>query len=201
MRRNAVVLAALMLTALVPQALAAQSTAMPIVSAPVRSFNDYTLGANISGPGTGVAVEGWYGKAFGRNDITFRAGLWDASGTSIFLIGADGRAPVITATESFPLDGAITVGLGGSFASSASAVYIPVGFSLGHKFDIKDSDIDIQPYGVPVLTFAFGDVGNDNLLLSLGLGVEFQFSERFALDLNGVLGDTDGVSVGFAYLR
>jgi hypothetical protein len=71
---------------------------------------------------------------------------------------------------------------------------------LGRKFEVKDSDIRLQPYGEPIVHFAFGD-NADDFLFSLGLGLEIQFNEKFALDVSGSLGDIDGISVGFGYLR
>ncbi len=200
MRRSVVTLAWVMSFLGAGPALLAQSTGMPVALPPVRAFENSTLGVTLSDPGRGVAFEGWYGMALGRNDVTFRAGFWDAKGTTPFLVGADFRAPVVEHTESFPLDGALTVGAGGSFTGDFSVFYVPIGFSMGRKLEIKDSDIRIQPYGEPILTVAFGDLG-DNVLLSLGLGFEIQFSNRFALDVAGTLGDLDGISVGFAYLR
>jgi hypothetical protein len=67
--------------------------------------------------------------------------------------------------------------------------------------DVKDSNIKVQPYGEPIVHLAFGDNLSDNFLFSLGLGFEIQFSDNFALDVNGVIGDLDGLSVSFGYLR
>lgn len=201
MRRNVVTFASVVsCLTFGPAALHAQSTGTPVALTPVRAFENSTLGVTLSDPGSGVAFEGWYGIALGRNDVTFRAGLWDANGTTPFLIGADARAPLVEHSESFPLDGTLTLGAGAAFASGSNAFLIPIGFSMGRKLAINDSDIQIQPYGVPLLTIAFGDVG-DNVLFSLGLGAEIQFSDKFALDVTGILGDRDGISVGFAYLR
>ncbi len=200
MRRNIVTLAWVLGFLGFGPALLAQSTGTPVALAPVRAFENSTLGVTLSDPGRGVAFEGWYGMVLGRNDVTFRAGFWDAKGSTPFLIGVDARAPLVEHTESFPLDGALTVGAGGSFTGDFSVFFVPIGFTMGRKLEIKDSDIRIQPYGEPILTVAFGDVG-DNVLLSLGLGFEIQFSNQFALDVSGMLGDLDGISVGFAYLR
>ena len=197
MRRNIVTLAWVLGFLGFGPALLAQSTG---TLAPVRAFENSTLGVTLSDPGRGVAFEGWYGMALGRNDVTFRAGFWDAKGSTPFLIGVDARAPLVEHTESVPLDGALTVGAGGSFTGDFSVFFVPIGFTMGRKLEIKDSDIRIQPYGEPILTVAFGDVG-DNVLLSLGLGFEIQFSNQFALDVSGMLGDLDGISVGFGYLR
>jgi len=181
--------------------LEAQSTGMPVVLAPERNYTNYTIGATLSDPGPGVAVEGWYGMIVGPGDITFRGGIWDNNqGSTAFLIGADFRALMVHHSEGFPLDGSLTVGAGGAFGSGASVFFVPVGFSLGRRLDINDSDIVVQPYGEPIIHLAFGDA-SDNFLFSLGLGFEIQFSDSFALDVNGVIGDLDGISVGFAYLR
>lgn len=181
--------------------LAAQSTGMPVGLPPERSYDTYTLGATLADPGPGVAVEGWYGMVFGPGDITFRLGFWDTNqGITPVLVGVDYRMPLVAHSESFPLDGSLTFGAGGSFASGNSVFFIPVGFSLGRKFEVKDSNVRLQPYGQPIVHLALGDT-NDDFFFSLALGLEIQFSEQFALDVNGTLGDLDGISVGFAYLR
>ncbi len=180
---------------------AAQSTGMPVTLPPVRSFESFTLGAKLADPGHGVAVEGWYGMVLGPGDITFRVGFWDTNlGTTPVLLGADYRMPLVPHSESFPLDGSLTVGAGGSFTSGNSVFFIPVGFSLGRKLEVKDSDIRLQPYGEPIVHLGFSN-GSTDFFFSLGLGLEVQFNEKFALDVSGSLGDIDGISVGFGYLR
>ena len=180
---------------------AAQSTGMPVALPPVRSFETYSLGATLSDPGPGVAVEGWYGMVFGPGDLTFRLGFWDTNrGSTPVLAGADYRMPLVAHSESFPLDGALTVGAGGSFTSGNSVFFVPIGFTMGRKFEVKDSNIKLQPYGEPIVHLAFGDT-SDNFFFSLGLGLEIQFSDKFALDVNGSVGDIDGISVAFGYLR
>jgi len=136
----------------------------------------------------------------GPGDITFSIGFWDTNRTTPVLLGADYRMPMLSQSESFPLDGSLTVGAGGAFASGSSIFFIPVGFTLGRKFEVKDSDIRLQPYGEPIVHLAFGD-GSTDFFFSLGLGLEIQFNDKFALDVSGSLGDLDGISVGFGYLR
>lgn len=185
----------------ITERVSAQSTGTPVALPPERSFENYTLGATLSDPGPGVAVEGWYGIVFGSGDIGFRIGFWDTNrGTTAFLAGADYRQPLVGHSESFPLDGALTIGAGGSFTSGNSVFFVPAGFTMGRKFQVKDSNIQLQPYGEPIFHLVFGDT-SDNFLFSLGLGLEIQFSEKFALDVNGALGDVDGISVAFGYLR
>lgn len=201
MRHTIAALSAVFLASAASNA-AAQSTGMPVSAPPVRSFDTYTLGATVSDPGSGVGFEGWGGFALGPGDVTIRAGLWDpgSSVSSIFLVGADYRQQLVRHSESFPMDGSVTVGLGGNFVSGSSAFLIPVGFSLGRKFQVTDSEVQFQPYGQPLVHFVFGD-GTDDVLFSIGLGLEVQINDQIALDVNGMLGDLDGISIGFAYLR
>ena len=201
MRRSLYVLGVMVGLAGLAERVAAQSTGMPVTLPPIRSFETYTLGATLSDPGPGVAVTGWYGMVFGPGDITFSLGFGHTKpGRTAVHAGAAGRPPLVAHSESFPLDGSLTVGAGGSFASGASVFFVPIGFSLGRKFEVKDSDIKLQPYGEPIVHLAFGDT-SDNFFFSLGLGLEIQFSDKFALDVNGSLGDLDGISVAFGYLR
>jgi hypothetical protein len=201
MRRSLYVLGLVAGLGLVAERAAAQSTGMPVSLPPVRSFETYALGATVSDPGPGVAVEGWYDMVAGPGDITFRLGIWDNNqANTVFLAGADYRQPLVAHTESFPLDGSLTVGAGGSFTSGNSVFLVPIGFTMGRKFEVKDSNIRLQPYGQPIVHLAFGDT-SDNFLFSVGLGLEIQFNEKFALDVNGALGDIDGISIAFGYLR
>jgi hypothetical protein len=201
MQRSLYTLGLMIGLGLFAEPVAAQSTGMPVFLPPVKSFETYALGATVSDPGSGVAVEGWYDMVVGPGDITFRLGVWDNnSGSTVFLAGADYRQPLVAHSESFPLDGSLTVGAGGAFTSGASVFFVPVGFSLGRKFEVKDSNIRLQPYGEPIVHLAFGDA-SDNFLFSLGLGLEIQINEKFAFDVSGALGDLDGFSISFAYLR
>ena len=56
----------------------------------------------------------------------------------------------------------LTVGAGGSFTGDFAAFFVPIGFTMGRKLEIKDSEIRVQPYGEPIITFAFGDVGDNS---------------------------------------
>ena len=98
----------------------AQETGTPIFKAPYRAFTSHELGASLSDPGEGVsfALEGFYRYGQGPNDFSLRGGFEDLNGSAgtRVLLGGDFRTQVVSYSESFPLDGSLTVGFGGSVA-------------------------------------------------------------------------------------
>src|SRR5688572_30261180 len=97
---------------------AAQETGTPIFRAPYRAFENHEFGASLSDPGEGVdfAVEGFYRYGKGQHDFGLRGGFADVDGSdTVFLLGGNFRTQIVNYSESFPLDGALTLGLGGQF--------------------------------------------------------------------------------------
>ncbi|MBM4186901.1 MAG: hypothetical protein FJ206_06245 [Gemmatimonadetes bacterium] len=195
-----IVVAAVM-TAAAGLDLAAQSTGTPTFLAPYRPFNRVEFGAQVSDPGQGFALEGFYRFANKRYDFGFRAGFADADGAeTIFLAGVDFRTRIVDHSLDFPLDGALTVGLGGQFGNGASVASVPIGISLGRLVELEDSSVQFVPYLHPILAPVFGDAPS-GLDFRLGLGVDVRFNRRFELRVAGALGDAEGVSIGFSILR
>ena len=183
--------------------IAAQETGTPIFKAPYRAFDNHELGASLSDGGEGAefAIEGFYRYGAGQNDFSVRGGFADVEGSDTrFLIGGDFRTQVVNYSESFPLDGALTLGLGGLFGEGDDVFLLPVGISLGRRFDVEGSSTTFVPYVHPNIIPAFGG-GDDDVLFALGLGVDIRFSERWAVRASGGLGDIEGVGVSIAYIR
>lgn len=183
--------------------LAAQSTATPVFLAPYRAFRRVEYGASVSDPGSGVALEGFYRFGDKKYDIGFRGGFADANpGRTQFLAGVDFRTRVIDHSADFPLDGAVTAGIGGRFGNGESQAYIPFGLSLGRRVELEDSNVEFTPYFHPVLGPTFGDGNYDSgLLFGLGLGVDVSFNKKFDIRVSGALGDYNGIGISFAILR
>jgi hypothetical protein len=182
---------------------AAQETGTPIFKAPYRAFQSHEFGGSLSDPGAGIdfALEGFYRYGKGQHDFSVRAGIADAAGdNSIFLIGGDFRTQVLSYSESFPLDGALTLGLGGLFGEGDDVFLLPVGISLGRRFDVEGSSTTFVPYVHPNIVPVFGG-GDDDVEFTLGLGVDIKFGEKWAVRASGGLGDIEGVGVSLAYLR
>lgn len=183
---------------------AAQETGTPIFKAPYRPFENQEFGASISDPGTLVdfAIEGFYGYGRGAHDFGLRGGFADGEGNldTRVLLGGDFRTRVVSYSEDFPLDGALTVGFGTSLGDGPDRFYLPVGISLGRRFDIEGSNTTFIPYAHPVIVPTFGG-GDDEVDFALGLGVDIRFSEDWAVRASGGIGDLDGVGISIAYIR
>jgi hypothetical protein len=184
-------------------AAAAQETGTPIFKAPYRAFDNHEFGASLSDGGEGAefAIEGFYRYGKGQHDFSVRAGFADVEASDTrFLIGGDFRTQVVNYSESFPLDGALTLGLGGLLGGGDDIFLLPVGISLGRRFDVEGSSTTFVPYVHPNIVPAFGGE-DDDVLFALGLGVDIRFSERWAVRASGGLGDIEGVGVSVAYIR
>ena len=179
----------------------AQSTGTPTFLAPYRPFNRIEYGAQVSDPGRGFALEGFYRFANKKYDFGFRAGFADGGNSQTsFLAGVDFRTRVVDHSVDFPLDGAVTVGVGGRFGDGVSVGSIPVGITLGRLVELEDNDVQFVPYLHPILAPVFGDT-QGGLDFRLGLGIDVRFNKRFELRIAGGLGDAQGVSIGFAIIR
>lgn len=200
MHRKLALLAALMAT---PAAFAAaQTVGTPVYMAPYRAFTTSEFGATFSDPGHGWALEGAYRYGSGRFDIGLRGGFLsvDAAGDDdlYLLAGADLRFRAIEHNEEFPLDGAVTVGVGGAFGDN-SVGYIPVGLSLGRRVELEGG-VSLVPYLQPIIGIAFGS-GESDGIFAVGLGVDFRLSDRFDLRITGGIGDIEGIGIGFAWVK
>jgi len=178
----------------------AQETGTPVFSAPDRAFARHELGLSLSAPESAdLGFEGFYSFASGRNDFGLRLGFLDDDHTDL-VVGGRFRARLLTHSEDFPLDGALTVGLGAVFYDGGSVVRVPIGLSLGRRIDSKSSGISFVPYLQPVLVPTFSE-GDSELEFALGLGLDIRLTRRFDLRVSGAVGDLEGFAVSFAWVR
>jgi hypothetical protein len=199
------------IVALTANDLAAQETGTPIFRSPYRAFTSYEFGASLSDPGSNAnyALEGFYAYGHGPYDLSVRGG-WEKLNSSVngaptpcctrYLLGGDFRARLIQYSESFPLDGALTVGFGANVGSGQDSYYVPVGLSIGRHFELEGSKTSFIPYVHPVIIPRFGG-GGSHTDFALGLGVDVRFSRSLAIRASGGLGDIDGVGISLAYIR
>jgi hypothetical protein len=184
--------------------LAAQETGTPLFKAPYRAFASHEFGASLSDPGTAVdfALEGFYSYGRGTNDFSLRGGFADGAGdlSTRILLGGSFRSRVLSYSESFPLDGALTVGFGTQLGDGPDLFFLPVGVSLGRRFELEGSRTTFTPYVHPVIVPTFGS-GDDDVNFALGLGVDVRFSESWAVRASGGIGDIDGVGLSLTYIR
>lgn len=187
---------------LAPATAEAQSTGTPVFAAPYRAFSRSEIGLSLSDMDNATGFEGFYKAGHQKWDIGFRGGFLDPSGggNTAILLGVDGRTRVLTHDQNFPLDGAFTLGAGAILADQANVFQIPVGLSMGRRLDLEGSQVSFVPYFQPVLTPVFGD-GNSDLLFSIGLGTDVKLNRQADLRVSGAIGDMNGVSISFAWLR
>ena len=181
----------------------AQETGTPVFKAPYRAFESYEFGASFSDyEAVSGALEGFYTYGSGKNDFGLRAGIADPSGEgdTRLLLGGSFRSRIVEYSESFPLDGSLTVGLGTNLGSGDDFFLVPIGITLGRKFDMEGSNTSFIPYVHPVLVPVFGS-GDSDVEFALGLGVDIRFSERWAVRASGGIGDIEGVGISVAYIR
>ena len=184
---------------------AAQETGTPIFKAPYRAFSSHEFGGAFSDPGKGVqyALEGFYSYGRGSNDFGIRAGFANPEGVADtrFLLGGNFRTRIVSYSESFPLDGALTVGAGLNLGDGDDLIYLPVGVSLGRRFELEGSKTTFTPYVHPVIVPLLGAAGGDDVGFALGLGVDLRFSQSLAVRVSGGLGDIEGVGIALTYVR
>ena len=184
---------------------AAQETGTPIFKAPYRAFDTHEFGASISDPGDAAdfALEGFYSYGRGNNDFGIRGGIADpeGEGDTRILLGGDFRTRVLSYSESFPLDGALTVGAGINIGDGDDLIYLPVGVSLGRRFELEGSRTTFTPYVHPVIVPVLGASGGSDVGFALGLGVDLRFSQSLAVRVSGGVGDLEGVGIGLTYVR
>jgi hypothetical protein len=191
---------------------AAQETGTPIFKAPYRAFTSHEFGASFSDPGQGVsyALEGFYRYGRGANDFSIRGGWASLEQTTLngvnigggtrVLLGGDFRTQVLSYSESIPVDGSLTVGFGANVGDGTDAYFIPIGVSVGRRFDLEGSNTSFVPYAHPVIVPTFGG-GNSDINFALGLGVDVRFSKSIAARVSGGIGDIEGVGLSLTYIR
>jgi hypothetical protein len=180
----------------------AQATGTPSFNAPYRAFTRSEIGLILSFPnGGGTAFEGAYRMSSGRFDVGFKGGIFDpgGAGDATLLVGVEARQRVLTHTADFPLDGALILGVGGEFVSGTSAMFVPVGLSLGRRVDPQGSQISIVPYVQPTGILVVD--GGSDFLFALGLGADFRLSPRFDARISAGLGDLEGVSLSAVWVH
>src|SRR3954470_3755320 len=185
--------------------LTAQETGTPMFKAPYRAFTSHEFGAAFSDPGEGVsfALEGFYSYGRGSNDFGLRAGFADPDGPgdTRILLGGDFRTRIVSYSESFPLDGALTVGVGANLGDGDDLIYLPLGLTFGRRFELENSKTTFTPYVHPTLLPVLGAAGGDDVGFALGLGVDLRFSQDWQARVSGSVGDLEGVGIGLAYTR
>lgn len=177
--------------------LAAQATALPTFYAPTRAFGASELGVTLSRPGgSGTGIEARFGAALDRADLQLRAGYVDSGASDgDWVAGVEARIPALGRTPTFPLDGALILGVGRSFESGGGQTIVPIGLSLGRRLVLDGSALQVTPYVQPTVVFV------SDALFTFGLGVDVRIRGIPDVRVNWAVGDLDGFSVSLFWSR
>ena len=182
----------------------AQELFTPMYKAPYRAFQNYELGVGFSQPtGADYALEGFYGLGRGRNDFGIGVAYLNyAAGESAVSVGGNFRTRVLQSSEDFPLDGALTLGLGGLFGNGNTLFTVPVGLTVGRRVELEGSNTSFVPYIMPTMIPTFGN-GDSRVAFDLGLGVDVRLTRSLDVRVSGALGDADrrGIGVAVAFVH
>jgi hypothetical protein len=194
-------LAALALVLIPAVSALAQSTGVPVFQAPYRAFNKNEVSVFFTDPGRGSSLEGSYRVGFGPHwDGGVRGGFLSGGQgfkTSL-LVGFDTRYRIVDHSESFPLDGSLTLGLG--FRNDgATTGMLPIGFSMGRRFFVEGSSTSLVAYVQPTITPMFADASGT--AYTLGFGVDARLTPRLDFRFSAGIGDLDGIGFGVAFLH
>lgn len=190
--------------ALAGSSLTAQELFTPMYKAPYRAFTNYELGVGFSQPtGADYALEGFYGLGRGRNDFGLGVAYINyCCGESAVSVGGNFRTRVLQSSQDFPLDGALTLGVGGLFGNGNTLFTVPVGLTVGRRVELEGSNTSFVPYLMPTMVPTFGN-GDSRVAFDLGLGVDVRLTRTLDVRVSGALGDADrrGIGVAVAFVH
>lgn len=146
-----------------------------------------------------------------RMQLGLDAGFGDPDGfDSYMFIGGNLGYQLMASNANMPFDMMLTAGINGAFSDPLDVIRIPVGVSVGHRFDLE-GPMAITPFAHPRLIIdhcsedCFGPDDATDFGLGFDIGADFAFnpqaSVRFAISLsNGELFDEqDSFGLGFVW--
>jgi hypothetical protein len=135
-----------------------------------------------------------------KTQLTLEAGLLGSNGggSSQILLGAGVAYQLATVSATLPVDVALTGGLGVS-AGDGTDLTIPVGASLGRRFDL-DGGFVVTPYLHPQLALTRAASKTD-VDLNIDLGANVQLKPTMAIRLGFSLGESDALALGLSLKR
>lgn len=146
-----------------------------------------------------------------RMQLGLDAGFGDPEGfDSYMFLGGNLGYQLTRSNASMPLDVMLTAGINGAFSDPIDVIRVPVGVSVGHRFDL-DGAMSITPFAHPRLIIdhcsedCFGVDDATDFGLGFDIGADFAFNPqaaiRFAISLsNGELfDDQDSFGLGFVW--
>ena len=199
--------AVLAFAALLPAARSdAQAWAYPAFQPPRVITREYNFGiADADRGGTSLVFQ-WREQSGPATQFSFDLGIADAEGRNSDLIAFGGIAlaqRLSSSTSEVPIDFLLT---GGVYLAVGDVTLfrLPIGLSLGHRFDL-DGSLALTPYLHPRVSIdVCNNCGGSDIGLTFDLGVNFELSRTVAIRAAAVFSgsdsfDGDGFGVSLAW--
>lgn len=162
--------------------------------------------ADAGGGGTSLLFQ-WRESAATRSMLSFDAGVVAPDrregDNAVFVFGQYAYQSH-QATDEVPLDFLFTLGAGVALGSG-SVLRVPVGLSLGNRFELQN-DLAITPWLHPRLSLDACDCRGDDLSLGVAfdIGANLEISPRLAVRIAALFAgnesyDNDGVALSLAW--
>lgn len=162
----------------------AQAWFYPSFQVPRVADRDYNFGV-VANNGTSALFQ-WREGISPTSQLSLDAGLADQDGddnTKLFVGGQYARE-LTRASADQPLDMLFTAGAGFAIGDGPDLFRIPVGLSVGHRFELEGT-LAITPYVHPRASLDFftgpGDADGSDLSLDFDIGASFELSRQIAL--------------------
>jgi hypothetical protein len=190
-------LAAVAFAAVLPTAqIEAQAWAYPSFQPPRVVTREYNFGIADSDRGGVSIVFQWREQSAPSTHFGFDLGIADSEGREddIVLFGGIGIGHRLgAATNEVPLDFLLTGGLYLAVFDGGALFRLPVGVSLGHRFDLGDG-MALTPYLHPRLSIdVCNDCGGSDIGLVFDLGASFQITRSVSIRGAAVFGGDDTI--------
>jgi hypothetical protein len=189
-----------------PGLVAAQTTGTPSFMAPpppmfVSSVGIYGTNGN-QGRGYGFEAEYRFVPRSRRFDFGFRAGVAHdtANGGTAKLAGIDGRYAFFHESAEFPVDAALTGGVGVRFHLHDNVTLVPVGVTVGRRLTPPSGGVLVTTYMHPKVYY-IGGSPSKTIGFNMGVGLNVLFTRGFELRIGGAVGDYGGFGLGFILFR
>lgn len=207
-RRALLLSLAAVFAAALPFVVSAQAYGYPSMQLPTVSERDYTA-AITAANGTSVLFQ-WRERATSTSHFSLDAGIGDPSGSAnlvMFIGGGYGRQ-ITRANATQPLDLLFTAGAGAAFGDGFTLLRVPVGVSVGHRFELEDN-FALTPYVHPRLSLDMcsrcSRTTDSEVSLNFDVGTNFEVTPNFALRLaasfsgSELAGRSDAVAIGITW--
>lgn len=196
---------------LAPSVALAQSYTYPSFQQPTLVEREYNFAAADAGSAGTTLLFQWREGVSPRWQLGVDAGIADPDGSAStrLVLGAHAAREIARASVDFPFDVALTGGLGFSSVDGHSVFRVPVGASVGHRFEL-DGGMTLTPFVHPRLSFdrcndcKAGDA-DSKLNVDVDLGFSLQMTNQVALRVAMIAGGSDylgsgnGVGLGIAW--